>query len=409
MRPTLKRAAGVGLTLLGLLLPCPLMAGQLFPDGAGWYREGGNWTTAAQRHLYWTTDWGAHWQDITPPIPDRYQLGEVFFLDRSSGWVFLDPLCGARNGFAHPDLQAGLKLAFTRDSGKNWTTTDVRLPDSSRHLALADGLGCVTFADAKHGWARIGFADPSYDLLLLTTKDGGRSWKSLSNDPSKSGCVRFTNAKEGWMTDPSSGSLRVWKTEDGGRSWLDVSPSVPDAFGNAFGDYGIVIENRKRVSVAAYFMPSTGDQIRLFLTEDGGLTWKGEIALPTRGGWNHDALGLLGSSIIRGELSKLSREAPKQTLTLTTFTAKGLSKTQQAEAPSLPPFPESDLPACPTELSGLNMIDENHGWAYVRCGITDMLFATVNAGGSWSDVSPAAVPEMTDYRFPENNKLPCQK
>jgi len=422
MRPTLKRAAGVGLTLLGLLLPCPLMAQELFPDGAGWYREGGNRSTAAQRRLYWTPDWGVHWRDITPPIPDRYQLGEIFFLDRSRGWVFLVPFCGARNGFAHPDLQAGVKLAFTRDSGKNWTTTDVRLPDSSRQLALADGLGCVTFADAKHGWARIGFVDPqfavdpqgAYDFLLLTTKDGGRSWKTLSDPPSM-GCVRFSNAKDGWMTDTSSLHMRVWRTENGGRSWLDVSPSLPNISSEPFGDYGVVFQNPKRVVVAATFLPPSGFQVGLFVTEDQGSTWKTDITLPSHGGypnhvgWNRDVLTIDGSHIIRGELSKLSRETPKQVLTLTTFTADGSSRNQQAEAPSLPPIPDRDLPECPAELFGLKMADESHVWAYVRCGITDMLFATTDAGKSWSNVSPAAVPEMTDYRFPENDKTPCQK
>lgn len=411
MRSTLKRAAGVGLTLLGLLLPCLLMAQQLFPDGAGWYRESGYPSTAAQRRLYWTSDWGAHWHDITPSVPDRYQLGQIFFLDRSRGWVFLVPLCGARNGFAHADLQARLKLAFTRDSGKNWTTTDVRLPDSSRQLALAYGLGGVTFPDAKHGWARIGFADPqgAYDLLLLTTKDGGRSWKSLSHPPSKLGGVRFSNAKHGWMTDASSGSLQVWRTEDGGQTWLDVSPSVPDTFGTAFGEYGIAVQSPKRVSVAAYFISPSDHWVLLFVTEDQGRTWKREITLPTRGGWNHDTLEVVGSSIIRGELSELSREALKQTLTLTTFTEKGVSNKQQAEAPSLPPLPQSDLPACPTQIYGLRMADQNHGWAYVQCGITDMLFATSDAGKSWSNVSPAAVPEMTDYRLGGDPYATCSK
>ncbi len=156
-------------------------------------------------------------------------------------------------------------------------------------------------------------------------------------------------------------------------------------------------------------MSPTDHQVLLFSTEDRGLTWKREIALSSRGGWNRDVLEVFGSSIIRGELSELSRETPQQTLTLTTFTAEGISKKQQAEAPSLPPLPGWNLPACPSTLSGLNMVDENHGWAYARCGITDMLFATSDAGKSWSNVSPAAVPEMTDYRFPENNKLPCQK
>jgi photosystem II stability/assembly factor-like uncharacterized protein len=268
----------------------------------------------------------------------------------------------------------------------------------------------VTFADAKHGWMRIGFADPqgSDDLLLLATEDGGRSWELLSDPPSQVGCVHFSNAKDGWVTDESSATLRVWRTRDGGQTWLEVSPRVPKRLGEVFGDYGIAIRSRKQVSVAAYVMSSSGDRVILFLTEDQGRTWKREITLPTLG-WTHDALEVVGSSIIRGELSELSREAPKQTLTLTTFTAKGVSKRQQAEAPSLPPLPEGDLPACPTTLSGLNMIDENRGWAYVSCGITDLLFATADAGKSWSNVSPAAVPKMTDYRLGGGDTYACPK
>ena len=396
--------------LLVLLLPCPLMAQQLFSDGAGWYREGGYRSTAAQRRLYWTPDWGAHWNDITPEIPDGYELGQMFFLDRSRGWVFLVPVCGARCGMANADLHAKLKLAFTADSGKSWTITDVGLPDYPHPLSLGDGPGCVTFADAKHGWMRIGVAEPpgSYEEQLLATKDRGRTWELLSGSPSHLGCVYFSNARDGWMTDASSGQLRVWRTADGGQTWLNVSPSAPDTFGMAFGDYGIVFQNRKRVVVAAMFMPPSGSQVGLFVTEDQGRTWKREITLPSRG-WNRDVLTVVGSSIIRGELSELSRETPKQILTVTTFTAKGVSKKQQAEAPSLPPLPERDLPACPTELYGLNMVGKNHGWAYVRCGITDMLFATGDSGKSWSNVSPAAVPEMTDYRFPERDKSRCQK
>lgn len=406
MHPTLKRAAGVGVIFCGLLLPCPLIAQQLFSDGAGWYREPGYRSTAAQRHLYWTPDWGSHWEDITPPIPDGYELGEwgqTFFLDRSRGWVTLVPICGFRSGMANRDLHAKLKRAFTADSGKSWTTTDVRLPDYPHPLTLGDGPSCLTFADPKHGWMRIGFADPQgSDDLLLATGDGGRSWELLTDPPSPVGCVRFSSAKDGWMTDTDDG-LRVWKTGDGGHTWLKVSPSVPKRLDEVLGDYGIAIRSRKQVSVAALFMSSSGEQAILFVTEDEGRTWKREITLPT---WTHDALDIVGSSIIRGELSELSREAPKQTMTLTTFTAKGVSKRQQAEAPSLP---ERGLPACPTTLSGLNMTDENRGWAYVSCGITDMLFATADAGKSWSNVSPAAVPEMTDYRLGSVGEPTCDK
>jgi hypothetical protein len=113
--------------------------------------------------------------------------------------------------------------------------------------------------------------------------------------------------------------------------------------------------------------------------------------------------------MITAELSSVTKETPKQILTLTTVTTAGVSKTQQSEAPSLPPLPPTSLPACPTELYGLSMADENHGWTYVSCGITDMLFATVDAGKSWSNVSPAPVPEMTDYRLGNVDNWPCKK
>jgi hypothetical protein len=394
---------------LGSLLTCPLMAQQLFPDGAGWYREPGYRSTAAQRRLYWTPDWGAHWNDITPKIPDGYQLGNIFFLDRSRGWVFLVPLCGARGGMLNTDSHATLKLAFTANSGKSWKTWDVRLPNYSQPFSVGDGAYCVTFVDADHGWMRLGLVGPPVVSggPLLRTEDSGRTWQSVSESPTNVDCVKFANARDGWMTDASA-QLRIWRTQDGGNSWLDVSPSVPMAFGTTFGDWGIVVQSHKQVFVPVLFTPAPVPFVLLFLTEDQGRSWTKYITLPSPN-WNRLPLSVVGSTIITGELSKVTRETPKQILMLTTATAKGVSKKQQSEAPSLPPLPGRELPACPTELNGLNMTDENHGWAYVSCGITDMLFATADAGKSWSNVSPAAVPEMTDYRLGGGDTYACPK
>ena len=401
--PMRLRAA---ITLLGLLFPCLLMGQQLFSDGAGWYRQPGYASTAAQRHLYWSTDWGAHWDDITPEVPDGYQLGNILFLDRTRGWVFLIPLCGARGGSPNRDLHAGLKLAFTADSGKSWQMWDVRLPKYSEPFSVGDGPYSLSFADAEHGWMRLGLVSNAYLGVLLATKDSGRTWRLLPKSPSDLGSVSFTTAKDGWMTQ--SGPLRIWRTEDGGLHWRDVSPSVPRSFGLAFGNYPTVLQGRKRVFVPVLFMPASGDRVVLYLTEDQGRTWKTYITLPSRQR-NGPPLSVVGSSMITAELSSVTKETPKQILTLTTVTTAGASKTQQSEAPSLPPQPPTSLSACPTELYGLNMADENHGWTYVSCGITDMLFATVDAGKSWSNVSPAPVPEMTDYRLGNVDNWPCKK
>ena len=73
--------------LLLALLSCAVAQGQgkqmqLLAPNVGWVLGGGK--------LYWTTDNGGHWTDITPPVPERsVKLTDVFFRDAAEGWALL--------------------------------------------------------------------------------------------------------------------------------------------------------------------------------------------------------------------------------------------------------------------------------------------------------------------------------
>jgi photosystem II stability/assembly factor-like uncharacterized protein len=103
---------------VGLLIAlCLLASGQnstaiqsmkLFDPDAGW--------AATNKNLFWTTDGGAQWKDITPKANGRRVVASVFFLDTSNGWALL-----AYAG--KEDSKTGIsetlfELASTQDSGE---------------------------------------------------------------------------------------------------------------------------------------------------------------------------------------------------------------------------------------------------------------------------------------------------
>lgn len=48
------------------------------------------WATTRNK-LFWTTDGGASWRDITPKLNHKRQMvSSVFFLDQSTGWALLN-------------------------------------------------------------------------------------------------------------------------------------------------------------------------------------------------------------------------------------------------------------------------------------------------------------------------------
>ncbi|HEY6905767.1 MAG TPA: hypothetical protein VI216_15795, partial [Candidatus Acidoferrales bacterium] len=84
---------------------------QLFTPQVGWALLGGR--------LFWTTDAGGRWKDITPATTSPEVVASVCFLDTSTGWVLLAGGDGD---------QARFDLASTTNAGENWSIKPVSLP-----------------------------------------------------------------------------------------------------------------------------------------------------------------------------------------------------------------------------------------------------------------------------------------
>src|SRR5581483_551389 len=129
--------------------------------GAGW--------VASSVSVFWTTDNGQHWKDITPP---RAVAGEsvasVFFLNASTGWALL----------THYEMpQPRFDLAATQNAGSTWSVSQIHLPGDAKYPTLVTE-GYLQFLDANRGWMNLSVESSSayHSGLLLRTIDGGKNW-----------------------------------------------------------------------------------------------------------------------------------------------------------------------------------------------------------------------------------------
>jgi photosystem II stability/assembly factor-like uncharacterized protein len=368
---------GLILIVVSLAFSSLSIAQQLFPDGAGWYQS---------RDLYLTTNWGAHWKDITPQIPKGYKLYSVFFLDGSTGWVFLvgsNPEHPQYDGYG--EEITGLKIAFTTSAGASWSTWDIRLPDYRHPFPALAGNFNVWFVDAEHGWMNMDIPSSANfaDGALLATKDEGHTWVLVPGDSGGSGQVSFVTVNKGWIVG-GPGSQHVYATGNGGKTWRDVSPKAPPELGPRVSPVYLPasFQNAKQVFLPATYSVEKETTFVLFSTQDNGRTWKRHITVPFG---NFLVFNVVGSNLVTAEMSKLS-------LTLTTITPAGETSRQQADVPTVP-WPlgmESNPGSCASDVYRLMMTDQDHGWAFLNCAASgsDELLATDNGGRSWTDVTP---------------------
>ncbi|HWY58864.1 MAG TPA: hypothetical protein VNZ03_30660 [Terriglobales bacterium] len=179
------------------------------------------------QHLYWTDDDGQTWREITPNPMMTRNLGNIFFLDGTHGWVLASDALGEEEG-------ARFYLYSTEDGGRNWSSLLLQ----RKMFNLRDDYtfpSQVFFSDPKHGWIlwHWHMMNSSLDSLLATS-DGGRTWKRLP-DPPGAGPLDFTSARDGWMIGGSPGQEgipvveddQLWVTHDGGVHWKAISVPLP--------------------------------------------------------------------------------------------------------------------------------------------------------------------------------------
>ncbi len=271
----------VAVSLLALILfPCIPALGQnpsmqLITAKSGW---------AIDNHrLFWTSDNGSHWKDVTPAHGPSENLTDVFFSDESHGWALL---------YAEDDDQGKLtfRVAGTADSGQTWTVALVKIP--SQKPDELSGYGWLDFIDPLCGWMVLQAKSSSAFSwgLLLATSDGGKSWNELPQAP-MAGRPVFATPRDGWVAGNAGGG-GIYSTHDGGRTWQGDGPpleNLPQSLPTraTYGDAKFT--DARHGFLPIWLRPSSdaeeprGTALVLYVTDDGGRSWKLDRTLTDQG------------------------------------------------------------------------------------------------------------------------------
>ncbi len=242
---------------------------------------------ATDNTLFWTTDNGGHWKDITPKLSHKEQMiSSVFFLDASTGWVLLK--CGDDKDVLIDDVC--YEFALTSNAGGDWELVHPKIVDRvPSRVITEDGQGFsgttyLDFADAKHGWAILkrNLHVEASSGEMIRTVDGGKTWMQLpTNSLPIAEQFHFVTREEGWLSGGPDQELYV--TRDAGGRWQRVEVAKPPQIS---GDLSPVYdlpaftgEKHGILAVTYEGIMSNGVPVVLFRTEDGGRTWQAQMTL----------------------------------------------------------------------------------------------------------------------------------
>lgn len=158
-------------------------------------------------------------------------------------------------------------ILFSDDQGKSW---------SQAKVPTLQMLTAIHFIDDQHGWA------VGHDALILTTSDGGETWKTQYEERE-----REAPLLDLWFGDAQHGIAvgaygAILETTDGGQSWDDISDRLDN-------EDGYHLNAISAVSGGELFI--VGEMGSVFRSTDNGQTWE-LVESPYEGSF----FGVLGGS-----------------------------------------------------------------------------------------------------------------
>ncbi len=362
---TLILALHLGMFLSsGAALAQQVQAMKLLTARVGWALSG--------RRLYWTTDGGSHWKDITPAGAASAFISSPFFLDRSTGWVVL----------SNEDDQERVqfRVGSTHDAGANWSISPLKLPWKRYSDDFAGGA-YVFFLDRFHGWMKLDLKSSSSFAIgpLLVTTDGGRIWKVPAGDSGESGSLCFFSQADGILSGGAENS-ELWVTHDGSRTWQQFSLKAPAAVSPAqFPTYGepTCRSAKNGFLPVTYSGPDGADSaLVLFVTADAGRTWKASSVVPHLDGASPGQT--VPSALFGTTLIAATKSGGKIALTIVDVSGEAR---------------HVDLNGL-KGVTDLSFADMSHGWVLAGNG----MFSTVDGGASWTEITPTRSVSAHDHK-----------
>lgn len=259
--------------------------------------------------LYRTSDGGLSWTSSASP----FSGGDIHFLDASNGWALADlgvatgsnavavfqttdggvtwtqkytndpnlanagdslPLGGLKAGIAPVNMQTafvygvtyapGMPYLFrTDDGGANWVQASLPLPPGAENSELGIDQGQMKFVSPTDGFIAMRLTGSDYQLVIYSTRDGGKTWALTPTLLPEGGSADFLSAEDAVIYN---GAL-FYVTRDAARTWMVIPPDVK--FGETFAQMDFINALSGWVITVD---PSTNGR-SLYRTHDGGATW----------------------------------------------------------------------------------------------------------------------------------------
>jgi photosystem II stability/assembly factor-like uncharacterized protein len=344
---------------------------KLIAPGVGWAMANGS-------RLLWTENGGTDWKDITPANKNE-GIKDIFFLDTHRGWALL---AGHKSVPRKPDGEAQFDLESTTDAGATWETNHVTIPpqvmeNPDRLFPDLTGQGSIVFADTVHGWMNLageGNGGGGQGRLLVTS-DGGRTWNQAPGDREEWGSIVLITPEEGWMVG-GGGSNELYVSRNGAKRFervrlatpAEISPADSAAFGlptfenSVHGFLPVTYSGGERVKSATV----------LFVTDDGGRTWKPDRILKNL----EDAAGAgaMPSAVVNSSWITVAVSKHRPSLTRLDAGARHDASIDSASGRS-----------GYFQVFHISFVAPTKGWVVVGDG---ELLSTSDGGAAWTDITP---------------------
>lgn len=182
-------------------------------------------------------------------------IQEIHFFTQSVGWLLSDS-----------------QIFWTTTSGEQWNGITPKTDAGARIVS-------TFFLDSQHGWA-VSASNNGTSLRVFRTVNGGRSWQSTlltgfvpdNGDSAHAVYLDFVDQQTGWITIKLPAGVNfsrglLFRTTDGGMTWAEQSLPIGDPVHFISSSIGWVAGG------------PAGDQ--LYVSRDGGETWRLQVILPS--------------------------------------------------------------------------------------------------------------------------------
>ncbi|MFT3892404.1 MAG: DUF1906 domain-containing protein [Anaerolineales bacterium] len=181
--------------------------------GFGLITASSGWVLLDQS-LFWTSNAGETWNNISPSVPADATIKVVRFIDLETGWVLSTTLNPTGGSLFH--------LAQTNDGGATWTTRTLSLFEAGEIASYVEKVD-MGWLDTQHGWIAVKQASGSNFSIgtLFTTSDSGETWARSTLPVADT--ISFSDPQHGWASGGPTGD-QVFVTANAGETWQNISP-----------------------------------------------------------------------------------------------------------------------------------------------------------------------------------------